>query len=181
MWRSKKFIIAVLAVIVLGATLGGVAIAQADDENSNNQTQAVKANILDKVSEIYEKNTGTAINPDELQKAFTEARQAIQDEALDNFLQKLVTDGKITQEQADQYKAWLDARPAFPTEEFKNWMESRPDIPGLFGQRGQGGFMPFNRMKGGMMPFGGMQGGPGGFGGGIGERFQIRVESSDIQ
>ena len=147
MWRSKKFLIPVITIVVLGATLGGVAIAQADDENSGNRTQIVKDNMLDKVAEIYEKNTGTAIDADELQKAFDEAGQAIQDEALDNFLQKLVEDGKINQEQADQYKAWLDARPAFPAEEFKTWMESRPEIPGLFGERFRGGFMPFGGMK----------------------------------
>jgi hypothetical protein len=148
LWRSKKFLIPVISVIVIGATLGGVAIANADDENSGNQTQVIKDNLLDKVAEIYEQNTGTAIDSAELQKAFTEARQAIQDEALDNFLKKLVTDGKITQEQADQYKTWLDARPAFPTEEFKTWMESRPDIPGLFGGRFPGGMMPFDGMRG---------------------------------
>jgi hypothetical protein len=171
MWRSKKFIISALVIIVLGATLGGVAIAQADDENANDETQAVKVDILDKVAEIYEKNTGTAIDPDELQKAFTEARQAEQDETLDNFLQKLVTDGKITQEQADQYKAWLDARPAFPTEELKNWIESRPDVPGLFGDGNRGGMMPFRGMKGFMGKIGDC----------FGERSQIRLESFDIQ
>jgi hypothetical protein len=158
MWRSKKFIIAALVVVILGATLGGVAIARAADDNSDNQTQTTKTDILDKVAEIYEQNTGTAIDPDELQKAFTEARQAMQDEALDNYLQKLVTDGKITQDQVDQYKDWLSKKPALPTDEFKTWMESRPDIPGLFDQRGPG-MMPFGGMKGGFDRFGGRMGG----------------------
>jgi hypothetical protein len=57
MWRSKKFIIiAVLTVLVVGGTLGGVAIAQADDQNSS-QTQAAGTKLLDKVAEIYEQKT----------------------------------------------------------------------------------------------------------------------------
>lgn len=161
MWRNKKFIIiAVLTVLVLGGTLGGVAIAHADDEE-NIPPQSGNVSLLDKVAEIYEKNTGVAINAEELQKAFTEAEQAIRDEAQDRFLQKLVADDKITQEQADQYKAWLDSRPTFPTDEFKQWMEAKPDIPALFGQD--------KDVRIG--PFGGMNRGPGKFGGEFGGKF----------
>lgn len=161
MWKSKKFIfIALTTILVVGGTLGGLAIAQADDQNSSgNQTAA--SSFLNKVAEIYEKNTNVAINPDELQKAITEAGQELKAQALDNYLQKLVADKTITQEQADQYKAWLDARPALPTDAFKQWMDARPDIPALFGQNSQ------NRIG----PFGGMNRGPGKFGGMFGGRF----------
>jgi hypothetical protein len=164
MWKSKKFIfIAILVVLVVGGTLGGVAIAQADDQSSSaNQTAA--STFLDKVAEIYEKNTNVAINPDELQKAFVEAGQALKDQALDNYLQKLVNDKTITQDQADAFKAWLSKRPAFPTDQFKQWMESRPDIPGLFGN-GDG-----QRIR----PFGGMRG-PGKFGEGFRGMFGGRL------
>jgi hypothetical protein len=161
MWKSKKFIfVALLVVLVVGGTVGGVAIAQADDQSSSgNQTAA--STFLDKVAEIYEQNTGVAINADELQKAMTGAEQALKDEALDNYLQKLVDEEKITQDEADAYKAWLDKRPALPTDEFKQWMESRPDIPGLFDKESR---LP-------MGPFGGMDRGPGKFGGMFGGRF----------
>jgi hypothetical protein len=155
MWRSKKFIIiAVLTVLVLGLTLGGVAMAQADDEDTSPSQTANVTSFLDKVAEIYQQNTGVTIDREELQKAFTEARQAIKDEALDNFLQKLVTDGKITQEQADQFKTWSDSRPTFPTDEFKQWWDARPDIPGLFGQGNGNNGMPFGGMHRGMGRFG---------------------------
>ncbi len=161
MWKSKKFIVTVvLTVVVLGGILGGFAVAHADDEDSS-QPQAAGTPLLDKVAEIYEKNTGVAINADELQKAFTEAGQAIRDEAKDKMLDKLVEDEVITQGQADEFKAWLDARPALPTDEFKQWLESMPDIPGLFGQH--------DRVRIG--PFEGMQRGFGKFGGGFGGRF----------
>jgi hypothetical protein len=155
MWRNKKFIIiAVLTVLVLGATLGGVAIAQADDEDINVSQTANASSFLDKVAEIYQQNTGVAIDADELQKAMTEAGQALKDDAQHNFLQKLVEDGRITQEQADEFETWLEARPTLPTEEFKGWWDSRPDMPGLFGE-GDG-------LRIG--PFGGMHRGAGKFG-----------------
>lgn len=149
MWRSKKFIIiAVLTVLVLGGTLGGVAIAQADDQN-NNTTPTATANVssyLDKVAEIYKNNTGVTIDPQELQKAITEARQTIRDEALTNYLQKLVSEGKITQEQADQFMTWWDSKPTLPIDEFQQWWNDRPDIPSMFGQNNDNGMGAFGDM-----------------------------------
>ena len=135
MWRNKKLIIIeVLVVVMLGAMLGGIAVVRANDENTN-QDQNNTNSLMGKVAAIYQANTGTAIDPQELEKAFEQAGQEIRNEARDQFLQKLVDEGKITQDQADQWKAWLDAR---------------PDIPEL----GNGG---------GMMTFGSMHRG-GGFG-----------------
>jgi hypothetical protein len=111
MWRSKRFILAaVLAAVVLLGSLGGVALAQTGD-GDNDQPVAQHQAMLEKVCTIYQENTGTAINSEELQKAFEQARSEMQDEARDNFLQGLVDEGKITQEEADQYKAWLESKP----------------------------------------------------------------------
>jgi hypothetical protein len=154
MWRSKKFIIiAVLVVLVLGGTLGGVAIAQADDQNTTATPTATDnvSSFMQKVADIYKANTGVTIDPEQLQKAIVDARQAIQEEAPDNYLQKLVDEKKITQDQADQFKAWWDKRPSL--DEFKSWWQSMPDIPGIFG----GG----NGIRIG--PFGGIRGGLGNF------------------
>jgi hypothetical protein len=148
MWRSKKFIIiAVLTVLVVGVTLGSVAIAQADDQNATTTPTATDnvSSFLEKVAEIYQTNTGVAIDPAQLQQAITEARQALRDEALDNYLQKLVGEDKITQEQADDFKAWLDAKPPLPIDEFKEWWDARPDITSLFGQNNENGIGPFGQ------------------------------------
>lgn len=159
MWRKKKFIIiAVLTVLVLGVALGGVAIAQADEEE-NAATQTANVSLLERVAAIYEKNTGVSIDPEALKQAFTEAGQAIKVEAKDRLLDKLVADGRITQEQADALDAWLDSRPSFPTDEFKQWWDARPDVPGLFGEGNQGGIGPFGGMHRGFGRFGGMMGG----------------------
>jgi hypothetical protein len=132
MWRSKKFIIiAVLAAVALVGSIGGVALAQTgtgDDSQPAAQHQA----LLDKVCAIYEQNTGVAIKSEELQKAFDQARSEMQDEALNSYLQGLVDEGKITQEQADQYKAWLESKPEVD-------VPLAPGCPGLGMPRGFGG------------------------------------------
>jgi hypothetical protein len=157
MWRSKKFIIiTVLVVLVLGGTLGGVAIAQADDQSTTTSTPTSTAtdnvsSFLQKVAEIYKANTGVTIDPEQLQKAITEARQAMRDEALSNYLQKLVTEGKITQEQADQFMTWWNQRPSLDV--FQSWWQSMPDIPGLFGGGNGIGIGPFGGMRGALNNF----------------------------
>jgi hypothetical protein len=157
--KKKFLIIGVLCVVVVAGVLGGFAIASANDGDSAGTT------LMAKVAEIYQKNTGTAIDAQQLEKAFTEAGSSLQLEMRDQMLQKLVDDGKITQEQADAWKTWLDARPDKAlTDEYKAWLDSRPNIPEQFGLDNPG----FGKQ--GMMPFGGRGFGMRGFGMGTGER-----------
>jgi len=51
------------------------------------------------------------IDQQKAEDAFTQARSEMREEALDNYLKNLVDQGKITQQQADQYKSWWQARP----------------------------------------------------------------------
>jgi len=121
MWRNKKFIlIGLLVVVVLGGTLGGIAAAQADDNVSNNTIMTLTDNstrlstLLEKVAVIYQQNTGVAIDAEQLAEAFKQATQEMCNNGADKFLDKLVEKGTITQDQADKYKSWLDARPDIP-------------------------------------------------------------------
>jgi hypothetical protein len=142
MWRSKKFIIiAVLAAVIITGSISGVVLAA--DNGDNNQPGADNGALLDRVCAIYEQNTGTAIDAQALKEAFVQAQDEMRTEALDNFLQKLVDEGKITQEEADQYQAWLEARPKLDI----------PILPGLAGggmHRGPGG--PCGEFPGGGEP-----------------------------
>jgi hypothetical protein len=145
---SKKILImGIICVTVLAATIGGFAIASAADNGVTGTPSTTAATqLLDKVAQIYQQNTGIAIDSQELQKAFQQAQTELNSTRLDTMLQKLVTDGKITQEQADQWKTWWNSRPSSITsDEFKTWMESRPDIPGMFGGGTFGKAMPFGR------------------------------------
>jgi hypothetical protein len=110
MWRSKKFIIiTAIVVLALAGTIGGVALAQGNGDD--NQPGAQPAALLERVCEVYQENTGTSINADDLQAAFTQAQSEIREEALQNYLQGLVDEDKITQEQADELLDWWQSRP----------------------------------------------------------------------
>jgi predicted PurR-regulated permease PerM len=147
--NKKIVLVALVTVIVLAITLGAVAITQASDQ-TNNQPQAANASVsanvslFEKISAIYKANTGTAIDAAALQNAFTQAQKELATAAQDRMWQKLVDEGKITQQQLDAYKKWLAARPELNTDALKKWMESKPEGvpfgPGLLG-RGMPGKM----------------------------------------
>jgi len=106
MWQDKKFIIIaglLVVLIALGATLGGIALSR---QNNTDQNHLVRLVLPENAANMLQNNN---LTPEE--------RQERANEALDSYLQKLVDDGKITQDEADQFMAW--------------W-EARPDIPGLF-------------------------------------------------
>jgi hypothetical protein len=143
MKKNKKIIIiAVIAVVVLGATLGAVAVAQASDQPAATAASSNTTTIWDRVAAIYKTNTGTAIDSAALQKAFQQAQKDLATEARDKMLQKMVDSGKITQKQADDYKNWLNSMPGSAlSDTFKQWLESKPaGIP--FGPGMQAPAMP---------------------------------------
>jgi len=114
MWRSKKFIVGVvLAAVLLFGSIGGVALANTEN-GDDSQPEARYEALLDRVCEIYEENTGVAINPPELEDAFAQARREIRDEGADRYLQNLIDQGKISQDEADQHQEWFQARPDVP-------------------------------------------------------------------
>jgi len=122
MWRGKKvMVIALAAILLVGSSVGVVAAQNGDDSQPN----AANQTLLDRVCEIYQENTGTTIDQQALQDAFAQARSEIQAEAMQNRLANLVEQGRITQDEADQYLEWWQAR---------------PDVAVGFGFRGHGGF-----------------------------------------
>jgi hypothetical protein len=112
MWRNKKVVLlaALATALLIGSIAAGVTFAQTgsgDDSQAKTQYEAV----LDKVSQIYQQNTGVAIDAQQLKTAFAQAQKEMHNEALQSWLQNLVSEGKITQEQADQYLQWWQSRP----------------------------------------------------------------------
>jgi hypothetical protein len=66
------------------------------------------------VCEIYQENTGVAIDPQQLKDAFVQAQDEMELNALESRLQSLVDQGRITQEEADQYLEWWKSKPDVP-------------------------------------------------------------------
>lgn len=123
-WKKKWLIIAVLGAVVLSiGILGGVAYAQSGSASANTITgktfAARVANIL-------------GIDQAKVEEAFAQAQKEMQDEALTNRLDKLVEEGKITPQQADEFKQWWQARP-------ENIQGIGPRAIGPRGQMGFGG------------------------------------------
>ena len=132
MWTRKKVIpVVVLAIVVLIGSTAGIALAQ-NGNGDESQPETRREALLNRVSEIYQENTGVAIDPGQLKDAFAQARSRMATEALESRLQYLVGQDKITQEEADEYLQWYHAMPDTP-------------LPGPFG-RGLG----FHGLRGGM-------------------------------
>jgi hypothetical protein len=101
MWFRKKVILIplIIAVVVAGSITGVVLAQGGTDSNSSGNT------LMAKVAAIL------GIDQTKLEDAFTQAQKEMRDETLTNYLNKLVEEGKITQEEADQYQQWWNARP----------------------------------------------------------------------
>ena len=114
MWKRKWFIPVVLSLVLIGGVTGGVVAAANNSSGSTEyQTQATERcqALLDRVCAIYEEQTGVAIDPEQLRNAWRQARGEMVDAAVENWLQNLVDNGKITEEEAQQYLDWWQARP----------------------------------------------------------------------
>jgi uncharacterized membrane protein len=115
MWKRKWFIpVVVVSVLLIGGIVGGVVIAGSDSSsNTEDQSQTTDRYqaLLDGACAIYEENTGVALDSEQLKDALKQAQSEMRDEALRSWLQDLVDEGKITQEEADQYLEWWQSRP----------------------------------------------------------------------
>jgi hypothetical protein len=125
MKKRKWLIPVVVSMVLVGGIVGGVVVA-ADQSQTTDRYQG----LLDRACAVYEEQTGVAIDSGWLRNALDQAHSELQEEALQSRLQDLVDEGKMTQEEADQYLEW--------------W-QSRPDIelplPGLGGHGPRGGMM----------------------------------------
>jgi hypothetical protein len=123
MWRSKKFIIiALLVAIVAIGSISGVALAQGNEDKA---PAAGSGDFMARACAIYEENTGVAIDQEALKEAFAQAQSERQAAAREAQLAKMVENGLLSEEQA---------------QELQEWWESRPDVPVIAGFGGNGMF-----------------------------------------
>jgi hypothetical protein len=123
---NKRFILgSALALAAVATVIGGVAAAQSAGESSDKP----KDQVIEKAAEQL------GVDPTTLQDALKQARQQVMLEKLDEYLAKAVTDGKITQAEADAIKAWIQARPAAVDKLGKGMF----GFPGMHGRGGHHG------------------------------------------
>jgi hypothetical protein len=104
MGRRKVLVVSIIAaaVILISGFMGIAVYAQDDDASSGENTHS---SFTAKVAAILGLDTAT------VEAAFAQAKNELRDEAVDKWLANLVEEGRVTQEQADEYKAWLESRP----------------------------------------------------------------------
>ena len=140
MRKIHKFILAsVLVAVMLIAGTPAIASAQ---EDGLPERQGV---LIAQVAEIL------GIDQQELEDALRQAQMELREGNLDARLQELIADGTLTQQQANELKAWMDARPDVPNipprqlkealeqgiitqeqvDQLKAWVEARPDVPNI--------------------------------------------------
>jgi hypothetical protein len=98
--RKKLMIIGLVAVVILVGSIAGLALAQ-----TGTPSPAQPQTLWSRVATIL------GIDQQKLEDAVTQAQRDMKDESVDAYLKNLVDQGKITQQQADQYKSWWQARP----------------------------------------------------------------------
>jgi uncharacterized membrane protein len=113
MRKRKWFVpVVVVSVLLIGGIVGGVVVAAEDSSNNTeSQTPGRFQELLGRACAIYEEKTGVAINSEQMKDALKQAREEMRDEALENWLQDLVNEGKITEEEAGQCLEWWQSRP----------------------------------------------------------------------
>src|SRR4030043_1857396 len=124
---------------MLIASMPVIALAQ-EGENPGHQSA-----LMSQVAEIL------GIDQQDLENALKQAQTEFREENLDARLQELIAEGTLTQEQANELKTWIEARPDVPNipprqlkealekgtitqeqvDQLKAWIKSRPDIPNI--------------------------------------------------
>ena len=100
MRRSVLIAAAALAVLAIGIGGGAVMAQESDSEDGS----TIKG-FVSRVAEIL------GLEEHTVQDAFTQARQEMMDESIENNLAAMVESGKLTQEQADEIQGWYDDKP----------------------------------------------------------------------
>ncbi|MBN1855601.1 MAG: hypothetical protein JW846_01450 [Dehalococcoidia bacterium] len=163
MKNRKKLLIGVLvATMALVGTIAGT--VSADDEGNGNQGNGLMA----RVAEIL------GIDQQDVENAFIQANEEMRTERQEQMeaaraerIQGLIDEGVVTQEQVEEWEAWLESRPD-NRDAMQEWFEARPEFDGDFpmmdGNRGGMMFSGRDMMPGGrgMMPGGFERGCPDG-------------------
>ena len=144
MRRGKIIIIGLLATVLLVGSIGGVVLAADNGEES--ESAAPFDTLWEKMATFLQED-GVEVTSAQLQSAFTEAQEQLRTDALQKYLDEMVAQEKITQEQADAYRNWIGAKPDMGDEFSRRGRGGFPHMGGTrfeFRMRGPGGFHGFD-------------------------------------
>lgn len=98
--RRWLYALILTGLLVIGIT-GGAVLAHGGGENGDSPVKSFASRVAGILG----------LDESQVQDAFKQARAEMQDEALQAKLDKMVESGRLTQEEADEYKEWYDSRP----------------------------------------------------------------------
>jgi hypothetical protein len=112
--RTKLLLVIVAGLLLIGGIFGATAALADNPSGTTPSGTTPAANLLQKIADNYKAITGQALDTTALQQALSQAQAQVQQDNLKAYLDKLVANGVITQDQEDQYLAWFSARPDVP-------------------------------------------------------------------
>ena len=118
----KRWIFVSLMVGALALVLtGGAVLAQSDDSDSDSRM----GKFAERVASIL------GLETSQVQDAMEQAKTELRQEGLQEKLDSLVESGEITQEQADEFKTWVEAKPDGAFMGFHHWKIDAEDLDAL--------------------------------------------------
>ncbi len=100
--RKRWIVVSLLVGLLTIGITGGVVLAQ---EGGGSEKTSLAKSFASRVAAIL------GLDETQVESAMKQAAGQIQDEALQAKLDKMVESGRLTQQQADQYREWYKARP----------------------------------------------------------------------
>ena len=100
-----------MVIVALAGTIGGVALAQSEDEEVANTSETARFAYLERVCEIYQEKTGVAIDADTLKDALCQAGDEKREQIRNQFRQRLIDEGVLTEEQLAELEEWWEDKP----------------------------------------------------------------------
>ena len=97
----KRWILIPVALVAMALAVATAGVALAHEDNGDSKS----GNFTSRVAEILGQDEA------EVEDAMKQAWQELRDEAMQSKLGGLVEEGRITQEQADEYLEWYQSRP----------------------------------------------------------------------
>ena len=104
MW--KKVLLAAAGLLVFVALIAGAAVTASADDGNKGLRGPFQGKVIERAAQIL------GIDKQKLIDAFKQAGSEVAQQNVDQRFAKWVSEGKLTQAQADQYRAWLAARPS---------------------------------------------------------------------
>ena len=103
--RKRWLFIPIVVLLVALGVVGGAVLAEQVSDGDKVRDDGDKKGFAGRVAEIL------GLDEETVADAMKQAKKEMHEEFVQAWLDKMVESGRITQDQADEYQAWLDDQP----------------------------------------------------------------------